>query len=289
MLGKKIHQFLTSYRLFSLPDRVAALEKRINQLDNVLATREEFERLKSSLEVPRELLDEFANWKLQNPIPAEPFVSICVVTYNRARLLTERCLPSLLRQTYDKFELIVVADRCTDDTKELVERIGDPRITFFNLWDRPEYPSDPRLRWMSAGAPAAIKSLSMAKGDFITHLDDDDEHMPDRLEKLVKFAIENQCDMVWHPFWWEERDGSWHLFEAKDFAFGNVTHSSVFYRGWFKNIKPAIEPHLLLEPGDWHRFRRIKYFNPVAMRYPEPLLRHYREMGQQASSAKATT
>ena len=276
MLGKKIRQLLTSYRMLSLPERVAALERIIEDK----ASREELDRLKSSLEIPRELLNEFAEWKLQNPIPAEPLVSICVVTYNRARLLTERCLPSLLRQTYGKFELIIVGDRCTDDTEKAVKELNDSRITFFNLWDRHEYPSDPMLRWMSAGAPAAIKSLSMANGDFITHLDDDDEHMPDRLEKLVKFAVENQCDFVWHPFWRECQDGSWTLVEAKQFAFLSVTHSSVFYRSWFKNISPSLEPHLLWEPGDWHRFRRLKYFNPVAMRYPEPLLRHYREMAQ---------
>ena len=254
----------------------------------MLATREEFERLKSSLEVPRELVDEFAQWKLRTPVPAEPLVSICVVTYNRARLLTERCLPSLLQQTYANFELIVVGDRCTDETEELVNRVDDPRVTFYNLWDRPEYPTDPTLRWMSAGAPAAIKGLSMVQGDFITHLDDDDEHLPDRLEKLVRFAIENQCDLVWHPFWSELEDKSWMLLEAKTFAFRNVTHSSVFYRSWFKKILPALQPHLLLEPGDWHRFRRIKYCNPVAMRYPEPLLRHYSEMAQRRSADPAT-
>jgi glycosyltransferase involved in cell wall biosynthesis len=280
MLRKRIRQILDSYRLFSLPDRVDSLEKTIADLENLLVPRAEFDRLKSSLEVPRAQLDEFAEWKRQNPIPAEPLVSICVVTYNRARLLTERCLPSLLCQTYPKFELIVVGDRCTDDTEERVRKIADPRITFFNLWDRPEYPGDPKLRWMSAGAPAAIKSLSLVKGDFITHLDDDDEHLPDRLEKLVKFASEHQCDMVWHPFWAEDQSGNWTLFEANSFAFRMVTHSAVFYRSWFKNIKPALEPHLLLEPGDWHRFRRIQYFNPVTMRYPEPLLRHYREMAQ---------
>lgn len=276
MLGKRIRQLLSAYRLLSLPERVSALENKID----ALTTREEFDRLKSSLEVPRELLDEFAQWKLQNPIPADPLVTICVVTFNRARLLTERCLPSLLNQTYSKFELIVVGDRCTDETERLVTSIGDPRITFFNLWERHEYPSDPLLRWMSAGAPAAIKGLSMVTGDFITHLDDDDEHTPDRLEKLVTFAVKNQCDMVWHPFWSQRQDGSWALFEANDFAFMNVTHSSVFYRSWFKNVRPVLEPHLLGEPGDWHRFRRIKYFNPVSLRYPEALLKHYREMAQ---------
>jgi glycosyltransferase involved in cell wall biosynthesis len=240
------------------------------------------------LEVPQDLLEDFVRWESENPIPNEPLVSVCVVTFNRARLLTERCLPSVLAQTYKKFELIVVGDRCTDETEHLINTINDPRLTFFNLWERPEYPADPKLRWMSAGAPAEIKCLSMANGDFITHLDDDDEHVPDRLEKLVKFSIENQCDLVWHPFWTQTPDGGWGVHESKAFALGEVTHSAVFYRSWFKNIKPAINPHLLLEPGDWHRFRRIKYCNPVTMRYPEPLLKHYREMSQMSDKATNT-
>lgn len=286
MFRRNLKKLMASRRLLSLPEEVERLEKIIGELKNDLTTREEFDRFKSSLQVPRQQLEEFAAWKKANPIPAEPFVSITVVTYNRARLLVERCLASLLSQTYKNFELIIVGDRCTDDTEKRVNQIGDPRITFFNLWERPEYPADPLLRWMSAGAPPSIKSLQMARGDLITHLDDDDEHVPDRLEKLVSFAIKNQCDMVWHPFWTQLEDGNWRLAEAKTFSYTNVTHSSVLYSGWFKNVLPVLEPHLLMEPGDWHRFRRIKYFNPIAMRYPEPLLKHYRERQQSSESSK---
>ena len=40
---------------------------------------------------------------------------------------------------------------------------------------------------------------------------------------------------------------------------------------------------MLLEPGDWNRFRRFKFFQPVMFRYPEPLLRHYREKKSEAA------
>jgi len=62
--------------------------------------------LKSSLEVPQKMVDDFLAWKSQNQIPAHPLVTVIVATYNRSRLLTERCIPSILGQTYDNLELI---------------------------------------------------------------------------------------------------------------------------------------------------------------------------------------
>lgn len=241
----------------------------------------DLDTLKSSLEVSQEMVDDFFDWKSRNPIPEHPLVSIIVPTYNRSRLLVERCIPSVLNQTYPNLELIIVGDCCTDDTEALVSQIKDPRLKFYNLAERGPYPSDPVRRWMVAGVQAGLKGLSMAQGDFIAHLADDDEYTLDRVEKLVNFAIANQCDVVWHPFWWEQGDGTWIINEAQEFAYTQVTGSSVFYRSWFKNVPGSADPHRLLEPADWNRYRQFKYIGPVAMRHPEPLLRHYREgLGQ---------
>lgn len=236
--------------------------------------------LKSSLEVPQEVVDDFLTWKAQNPIPAHPLVTVIVATYNRSRLLTERCIPSILGQTYDNLELIVCGDGCTDDTEVLVSQIKDPRLKFHNLPERGRYPSDPLRRWMVAGTAPANEALSLAQGDFITQLDDDDEYVPDRLEKLVKFAIDNQCDFVWHPFWWEQDNGEWIINQAAEIAHGEITNGAVLYRSWFKKVRWQMDAYRLMEPGDWNRNRRIKYIGPVAMRYPEPLLRHHRERNQ---------
>jgi glycosyltransferase involved in cell wall biosynthesis len=271
----------TEARLAALNSRIEGLEHHVNnELSRKIETltpRSEFDLLKSSLEVPGELIEEFQDWKARNPIPERPLVSVCIPTYNRARLLTERSIPSVLRQTYTNFELIVVGDGCTDETVEAVARIDDPRLRFVNLPVRGVYPSDPMRRWMVAGTQAVNRALAMTQGDYITHLDDDDEHLPERLEKLVTFAKSHGCDFVWHPFWMEDLTGNWTLQESHELAFTQVTTSSVFYRAWFKNIEWDVNAHLLAEPGDWNRFRRIKYLNPVALRFPEPLLRHYRE------------
>ncbi len=253
---------------------------RLDELDqNASRTGSQLDALKSNLEVPQEMVDDFFDWKSRNPIPAHPLVTVIVATYNRSRLLTERCIPSILAQTYDNLELIIIGDGCTDDTEELVAQIKDPRLKFHNLPERGRYPSDPIRRWMVAGTAPANKALSLAEGDFITHLDDDDEYVLDRLEKLVIFATDSQCDFVWHPFWWEQNDG-WILNQAVEIAHGQITNGAVMYRGWFKKVQWRMDAYRLMEPGDWNRYRRIKYIGPVAMRYPEPLLRHYRERNQ---------
>jgi len=257
---------------------------RLDELDqNASRTGSQLDALKSNLEVPQEMVDDFFDWKSRNPIPAHPLVTVIVATYNRSRLLTERCIPSILAQTYDNLELIIIGDGCTDDTEELVAQIKDPRLKFHNLPERGRYPSDPIRRWMVAGTAPANKALSLAEGDFITHLDDDDEYVLDRLEKLVIFATDSQCDFVWHPFWWEQNDG-WILNQAVEIAHGQITNGAVMYRGWFKKVQWKMDAYRLMEPGDWNRYRRIKYIGPVAMRYPEPLLRHHRERNQPDTS-----
>src|SRR5262249_7768435 len=104
-----------------------------------------------------------------------PLVSVCVATYNRVDLLTERCLPSILGQTYDCLDVVVMGDGCTDGTADRVDRIGDPRVRFVNQ-PAGRYPDDPTRRWMVAGTPALNRGLDLARGDFVTHLDDDDEY-----------------------------------------------------------------------------------------------------------------
>ena len=272
-IATKFRRLFNLYRLVWADVRLAELHWQVKHM------RGELEALKSSMEVPQEIVDDFFDWKARNPIPAHPLVTVTIPTYNRARLLVERCIPSILGQTYDKLEVIVVGDGCTDETEELVSQIKDPRLKFYNLPERGRYPSDPLRRWMVAGTAPGNKALSLAQGDFITHLDDDDEYVPDRLEKLVKFAIDNQCDLVWHPFWWEQNDG-WIINPAAEFALAQVTTGSVLYRSWFKKVQWKMDAYRLVEPFDWNRYRRIKYIGPVAMRYPEPLLRHYRERNQ---------
>jgi glycosyltransferase involved in cell wall biosynthesis len=102
-------------------------------------------------------------------------VSVYIPTRNRAALLN-RAVNSILQQTYQNFEIIIVDDGSNDETYRYIQSIckKDSRISFY----RNKTP-----KGACAARNIAIKS---ALGEFITGLDDDDIFMPKRLELLVR-------------------------------------------------------------------------------------------------------
>lgn len=213
-----------------------------------------------------------------------PLVTVCIATYNRGELLIERSLKSIINQDYKNLQIVVVGDCCTDDTVDRMSKINDKRVEFVNLPERGSYPEEPRLRWMVAGTAAVNHALSMARGDFITHLDDDDEQPHDRISKLVAFARDKRADIIWHPFRYEKVPDDWHINSAPKFAVNQVTTSSIFYHRWFRSIPWDIRAWRYNEPGDWNRLRKFRYLGVRAERHPDVLLSHYRERNQKNKS-----
>ena len=210
----------------------------------------------------------------------EPLVTICIATFNRAGLLTERTLPSLLRQSYPKLEILVVGDCCSDDTGARIAALGDPRVRFINLPTRGPYPEEPERRWMVAGSTPMNRALREARGSFITHVDDDDEYTPDRIEKLLALLRHTRSDFAFHPFRAQLKDGSWWDNPARGFELGYVTTSSVFYHSFWKSIEWDLEAWRYAEPGDWNRFRKIRFLGAKIARHSDSMLVHYREQNQ---------
>lgn len=104
-----------------------------------------------------------------------PVVSVVIPTFNRARLVG-RAIESVLGQSHDDLELIVVSDACTDDTPEVVKGFGDPRIRYL------------RHERNRGGSAARNTGIRAARGEFVGLLDSDDEWMPTKLEKqLARF------------------------------------------------------------------------------------------------------
>ena len=99
--------------------------------------------------------------------------SIILPTFNRRDSLT-RALDSVAAQTYTDWELLVVDDGSSDDTVNMVLGRDDPRIRY--------------ITQVSAGESAARNTgLDLARGDYITFLDSDDEWLPNFLALCVGF------------------------------------------------------------------------------------------------------
>ena len=102
-----------------------------------------------------------------------PTVSVIIPTYNRAHLIG-RAIRSVLNQTYQDFEIIVVDDGSTDNTEEVVKGFNDGRIRYIRHDEN------------RGGAAARNTGIRAAKGEYIAFQDDDDEWLPGKLEKQIK-------------------------------------------------------------------------------------------------------
>ena len=116
----------------------------------------------------------------------KPVFSIITPTNNRPTLL-KRCIESVVTQSFDDFEQIVVDDANNPETAKVVAALQDKRIRYY-VHEQP------------CGASAAYNTgIKMAKGSFICFLDDDDEYLPGILEKINQLFKDtgNSLGFVW--------------------------------------------------------------------------------------------
>jgi hypothetical protein len=103
-----------------------------------------------------------------------PTVSVIMAAYNGAALINET-IQSLVEQSFDDFELIVVDDRSTDDTLAAIARCTDPRIRML-------------VSEVNQGpVRARNRAFATARGRYVAALDQDDICHPDRLARQVAY------------------------------------------------------------------------------------------------------
>lgn len=107
---------------------------------------------------------------------SEPLISVILTTYNRSDLVGET-INSILNQTYQNIELIVVDDGSTDNTEDIINSFQDKRVFYIKT-----------TNW---GAPAGPRNLGIekAKGDFMAFCDDDDLWYLNKLEIQLKVLM----------------------------------------------------------------------------------------------------
>lgn len=109
-------------------------------------------------------------------------VSVIIPTYNRAHLIG-RAITSVLRQSYKDFEIVVVDDGSTDDTKAVVMAFGDDRIIY------------KRLPMNKGVHEARNRGMELATGECLAFLDSDDELLPQALERCTNMLSSLPSDV----------------------------------------------------------------------------------------------
>ncbi len=121
-----------------------------------------------------------------------PKVSVILPTYNRAHLI-KRAIQSVLDQTYQNFEIIVVDDGSTDNTEEQVRSFNNPKIRYI------------RYNENKGAAFARNAGIKASRGDYIAFQDSDDEWFPHKLQRQME-AFKNASPEVGVVY-----TGSWRI------------------------------------------------------------------------------
>lgn len=110
--------------------------------------------------------------------------SIIIPTYNRSAFIL-KTIDSFLNQSYPYFELIIVDDGSTDNTKEVISTIKDEHVKYFHKEN---------------GERGAARNFGakLASGDYINYFDSDDLAYPNHLEVAYAAAIKLGKPMLFH-------------------------------------------------------------------------------------------
>lgn len=226
-------------------------------------------------------------------ISVNPLVSVIVPNYNHARFLDER-MESILGQTYQNFEVIILDDVSTDNSREVIEKYrNDPRVSQIVYND--ENSGSPFKQWN--------KGFRLAEGELVWIAESDDSCERMMLERLVH-CFEEYPDLSYafaHSVSVDENgrerfelqrnirndlflDGR--TFNHRYLLWGNIVFnaSSVLFR---KDAAMTVDPEYMnyRGAGDWLFWMEMAEKGSVA--YVAQKLNHYRMYGQN-TTAKAS-
>lgn len=127
----------------------------------------------------------------------EPLVSVITPAFNAERFIHET-IESVLAQTYNNWEMIIVDDCSTDNTKQIVQSYAakDNRIKLFTLDKN------------SGSGVARNKAMDESKGRFIAFLDSDDMWLPEKLERQISFMLANGIAFSFTKYVRMQEDGT---------------------------------------------------------------------------------
>ena len=190
----------------------------------------------------------------------QPLVSIIVPTYNRAELIAQRTIPSVQRQDYPNWELLIVGD-CMDASQAAILREAaqtDPRIRFHNLRRRGKYPATKGPMWYVAGIKPMNFGLRVARGAWIAHLDDDDEFLPDHLSSLLRTAQGERAEWAHGRVrFLDDHGNDQGVVGSAVPQHGGISRIGSLYHAGLKTFRYNPGCWKYFHPGDWDLWERL--------------------------------
>ncbi len=108
----------------------------------------------------------------------KPLVSVIIPTYNVGKYI-KNCLLSVINQTYNKLDIVIVDDFSNDNTIEIIKSLNDSRIRIFRNSEN------------KGAAFSRNFGIRMCNGEYISFLDGDDVWDLEKIEKQINFMLEN--------------------------------------------------------------------------------------------------
>ncbi|MDR4506277.1 MAG: glycosyltransferase [Candidatus Scalindua sp.] len=113
----------------------------------------------------------------EEKVQPEPLVSVIMTTYNAEKYL-KTAIESIVKQTFQDFEFVILDDGSTDHTRDILKTYLQPNVIL-------------EFREHLGRAKALNTAITLSRGKYIANIDADDIALPERLEKQVKFLDEN--------------------------------------------------------------------------------------------------
>ena len=185
-------------------------------------------------------------------------VSIIVPFYNVENYI-EKCLQSLVNQTLEDVEIILVNDGSQDGTEEIAKQFVE------------KYPNKIMYLEKENGGLSDARNYAIpyAKGEYIAFLDSDDYVEANMYEEMYNKAKEENLDYVECDFLWEYPDKS---LESKGKQYSNKKEMFIYTRvvAWNKLIKREIVQNNHLEFPKGYRYEDVEFFYKLL-----PLIHNY--------------
>ena len=155
----------------------------------------------------------------------DPFFSIIIPSYNRANILPVT-IESVLKQTYNNWELIIVDDGSTDNTKEIVKNTADPRITYI-------------YQENSERSAARNNGINNSRGRWICFLDSDDAFKENHLMTLFENIENDKKDSRNIEFYFTSQETHYTIDNTKEIINTDFDYNQVNYFFASESIVPG--------------------------------------------------